>query len=334
MRIISSLVVALSLAAATPALAQRFPFERTFDVNGASTLDVSTIRGKIDVIAGDPGRIVIDGTATVRVNWNVPPNAVDLAKQVATNPPIQRDGQTIKLRPPSDPEFQRAVTVAYQVKVPPNTQVVTSSDSGETTVRSVTGPVSVRTQSGAIELAQLGVKTEVTTGSGSVTVDGAAGPLSVTTSSSAFSGHSLDGHVRVRTNSGSVDAELSGEGDVDVETGSSAIRVQGARGAVTTSSQSGHVTISGSPGRPWSAYSGSGALEIGIASDTPFNVDASTGSGSITIEGATVQGSVTKRKVAGTIGSGGPLVRVNSRSGSVKLRVSGRSVPPAAAMPH
>ena len=114
-------VIAFGAGSASPALAQRFPFERSFDVTGPSALDVSTIRGKIDVTVGEPGRIVVVGTATVRVDWNVPSNAADLARKVAANPPIQLEGQTLRLRPPSDPADQRAVTVSYQVRVPPDT---------------------------------------------------------------------------------------------------------------------------------------------------------------------------------------------------------------------
>ena len=143
-------IVALSLGTASPALAQRFPFERSFDVSGPSTLDVSTIRGKIEVTPGEPGRIVVVGTATVRVG-NVPADAVELARKVAGNPPVQRDGQTIKLRPPTDAAEQRAVTVSYQVRVPPETEVTTSSDSGATSVRGVSRSVVIRTQSGAID---------------------------------------------------------------------------------------------------------------------------------------------------------------------------------------
>jgi hypothetical protein len=313
--------VVYGLASVQPAMAQRFPFERTFDATGASTLDVSTLRGKIDVTAGDPGRIVVAGTVTVRVDWNVPANAADLAKQVAANPPIQQDAQRITLRPPSDPAAQRALTVSYQVRVPSNTRVTTTSDSGATTVREVSGTVSVRTQSGAIELGKLGADAEVTTGSGAVTIDGVAGGLTVKTTSSTISGRSLGGTVHVRTQSGSVETQLSGTGDADIETGSSAIRVSGAKAGVTASSRSGHITITGVPGRPWSADSGSGALDIGIESRAAFTVEATTGSGSVNVEGAQVQGSVTKRRVAGTVGAGGPLVRANSRSGSIHLKV-------------
>src|SRR5262245_10217834 len=157
MRRVSSVVVAVVLAAGSPAVAyaQRFSFERSFDAADPSTIDVSTLRGKIDIVAGAVGRVVVAGEATVRFRWAVPANAVELARQVASAPPIEREGATVRLRPPSDAAARRAVTVSYQVRVPPNTNVQTTSDSGATSVRGVTGTVEVRTQSGAIDLGML-----------------------------------------------------------------------------------------------------------------------------------------------------------------------------------
>jgi hypothetical protein len=314
--------IAFSVASASPALAQRFPFERSFDVTGPSALDVSTIRGKIEVTTGEPGRIVVAGMATVRVDWNVPANAADLARRVAENPPIQREGRTLKLRPPSDAAEQRAVTVSYQVRVPPETDVTTTSESGATSVRGVARAVVIRTQSGAIDVMQLKGTAAVTTGSGAVTVDDVAGALTVKTSSSGITARSIGGNVRVRTQSGRVDVALSGEGDSDIETGSSAIRLSGIRGGVIAATQSGHVSLQGVPRRDWTVTAGSGSLDIVTASAVPFSLDASAG-GSVKITGATVQGSVSKRKVVGAVAGGGPQMKVASRSGSVVLRVGG-----------
>ena len=171
------------------------PFEQSFDC-GPSALDVSTIRGKIEVTPGEPGRIVVMGTATVRVDWNVPANAADLRK-VADNPPISRrpDLQVTFSRRPAE---QRAVTVSYQVRVPAETEVATTSESGATTVRAVARAVVIRTQSGAVDVMQLGGTAAVTTGSGSVTVDGVAGALTVTTNSSSITARSVAGDLRVR----------------------------------------------------------------------------------------------------------------------------------------
>ena len=151
-----ALVAATFVAISAPAMAQRQPFERTIDVSGASTLDVSTIRGKIDVRGGAPGKIVVSGQVTVRVGWDVPADAVEIMRRVAEHPPIEVDSQAVRLRPPSDAEARRAVTVSYEVQVPPEAQVLTLSDSGATTVSGVRGAVDTTTQSGAIAVARLG----------------------------------------------------------------------------------------------------------------------------------------------------------------------------------
>ncbi|MEO8681312.1 MAG: DUF4097 family beta strand repeat-containing protein [Vicinamibacterales bacterium] len=307
-------------------MAQRLPFEQSFDVTGASILDVSTIRGKIAVRAGEPGRIVVAGTVTVRVTGNVPANAADLARHVADHPPVEHAGSTVRLRPPSDDAERRALTVSYEVRVPPDTEVRSVSESGATTIEHVSGAVSVRTQSGAIVLTDLGAMADVTSGSGAVEIDGVAGTLSVTTSSSAFTGRSLQGNLRVRTSSGAVDATLVGPGDIDVETGSSGIELRGASGALRAVSRSGRMRIQGRPARPWEVSAGSSSVYLTIDPGTPLRVDASSGS-SVKIVGASVQGAVSKRKVTGTIGESGPLVRVSSRSGSVVITVAAGVVP-------
>ncbi len=325
MRLQSLIAVVVFIAGgASPAVAQRFSFERSFDVPGQSVLDVSTMQGKIEVTAGEPGRIVVLGNATVRVDWNVPANAAELARKVADNPPIQQDGQTLRLQPPSNPTEQRAVTVSYQVRVPPGTEVTATTESGETTIRGVSRAVTVHTQSGAIAVMQIGGATVVTTGSGSVTADGITGPLSVTTASSGITARALEGDLRIRTGSGSVDAAFAGDGAADVETGSSTIRLTGIRGRVTAVTRSGRVSLQGMPRQHWIVSNGSGGIDIETDASR-LALDLNSGSGSVKVIGGAVDGSVAKRKVVGAIAGGGPLVRAASRSGSIVVRVGGSS---------
>jgi hypothetical protein len=305
----------------SPALAQRFTFERSFDLTGPSAIDVSTIQGKIEVTAGEPGRIVVVGAATVRVDWNVPGNAAELARKVADNPPIHQAGQTVRLTPPSDPTERRAVTVSYQVRVPRDTAVTATTESGETTIRGVSSAITIRTQSGAVAVMQVGGPNVVTTGSGSVTAADVTGSLSVTTNSSSVTARSLSADLRVRTRSGAVDAGFSGEGAADVETGSSAIRLNGLRGAVTAVTQSGRISLQGEPLRSWNVSNGSGSIDIVTDASASFAIDLNSGSGSVKVNGASVDGSLGKRRTIGAISGGGPLVKAASRSGSIVVRV-------------
>ena len=317
--------IALAFAAlllfTTPALAQRYQFDRSLDVSDAITLDVSTIRGKIEIAAGAPGRVVVAGAATVRIGWNVPSNAVQLAQKFAADFTIDRQGQTIRLKPPADAVHSRAMTVNYHVTVPAQSTVVSISDSGETTIDGIAGQVTVRTQSASIALKNLGGSADVTTGSGAVDIDGVRGALTVSTSSSGINARSIGGNLRVRTSSGAVAASMSGAGAIDIETGSSAIDIQDARQGLRTKTKSGRTIVRGSPGAAWDISTGSGSVEASIGSDAAFRIEAMTGSGSVNLTGATVDGTVAKRSIAGVVRGNGPLVRIDSRSGSINVNV-------------
>jgi hypothetical protein len=313
------LAAGLLLASAVPASAQRVAFERTYAVGASPTLDVSTIRGKIDVSVGDADRMTVRGTATVRLGLSLPANAYELVKRVAADPPIQQEGATLRLRPPSGADEQRAMTVAYDVLVPRGTVVKTNSDSGATTVSGITGPVSVRTQSAAINIRDLGGDADVTTGSGAVEADGMAGDLHVSTQSSRVSLRNIGAGLHVRTQSGAIEGTFRGRGNVDVGTGSSAIDLVGVNGGLTATSNSGRIRVSGLPTAPWQVTSGSGSFDLDFDSNATLNLDARSGSGSVSVDGSTLQGSTSKGSASGTVGGGGPLVRATSRSGSIRI---------------
>jgi len=322
MRVSAILALALAIGplTASDALAQRFPFERSFNVGDAPALDVMTNRGKIDVVSGARDRIVVRGIVTVRVGLALPANATELARQIADNPPVEQDGDIVRLRPPKQAAAWRSVTVSYEVEVPPAADVRTESDSGATTIRGVGGPVSVRTQSGSIDVHRLGGAATVTTGSGAVTISGVVAALNVTTSSSAISARDIQGNARVRSGSGAIDVVMSGSGAVDVETSSSAIHLRHLRGTLTALSKSGRVTVQGEPKESWSISTASGSVDLSTP-DGALMFDLTSGSGSVDVSGATVQGVVTKHSVSGATGTGGPRVRVHSRSGSIRVRV-------------
>lgn len=312
--------VILAGTSAVPAFAQRVAFERMFAVSGDAVLDVSTIRGRIDVSAGDPGRIMVRGTATVRIGLTVPVNAHSIAKALAANPPVQQEKDTVRLQPPIEEEQRRAVTMSYEVTVPQGTRVSTVSDSGAITIRDVTGAVSVRTQSSAIALRDLGGMADVTTGSGAVTAFGVAGDMKVSTGSSAIALRGLGAGLQARTQSGAIDATFRGRGDVDVETGSSAINLDGVNGALVARSSSGLVRVSGTPAAAWRVTNGSGRIELAIARRTAFAIDATSDSSTVVLEGFSLDGNRTKGTIEGKVGGGGPLVQAATRSGAIRVR--------------
>lgn len=152
--------------------AQTYTFERTF--TGATRLDASTHRGQITVTASDDGHVLVAGTITVRRQLNMPPNSGQLAGGVSDHPPVRQLGATIEVRPPDDPLVDRIVTIDYEVRVPPTATVVAVNDSGAVTVTGIEGSVSVRTQSGNIDVTlppATPVSLDASSGSGALEID-------------------------------------------------------------------------------------------------------------------------------------------------------------------
>jgi DUF4097 and DUF4098 domain-containing protein YvlB len=315
------LAAAWFAAAALPAAAQRLPFERVIDVMPGATLDVTTIRGRIDITADDARQIRISGAATVRVSagFTGPVNPLEIARRVADHPRIDVSGNVVRLRPPADSDALRAVTVSYEVRVPRDTAIMASTDSGGVTLDGVTAAVTVTTQSSAIALSRLGGKTEVKTGSGDVKVDRASGGLRVVTQSSAITLRGLSGPLEARTQSGAVSASFAGAGSADVETGSSAIQLDGLSGRLTVRTHSGRVELRGAPTADWDVSTGSSVIEAGFGPAAKFTLDATSGSSSVRVDGIPVDGFTAKERVSGTVGGGGPTVRLASRSGQIHI---------------
>jgi hypothetical protein len=309
-----------ALVCASPAAAQRFPFERGFDVSGATTLDVTTQRGKIDVVTGSANRVQISGEVSVAVGWNVPADAAAIAERIAKNPPIVQEGGVFRLRPPSNEAERRAVTISYRVTVPKTTEVMATSDSGAVAIDGVSGRTSVTTGSAAISVSAIANTTRVTTGSGAVSISRVNGTLDVTSGSGGIAILEQAGDLHAHTASGAVNAQFSGPGKATIDTSSSGVRIRGLDGALNVTTQSGRVAVEGKPSGSWTVDTGSGGIDLTIRTNGA-DIDASSGSGSVRVDGASVRGTIDKRRVTGQVGQGGPRVQIQSRSGSIVITI-------------
>lgn len=280
-----ALLFAVLISAPRPARAQDRTFERSFPVTGAAVLDATTDAGAITVRAGSGSSIEVRGRVQVRRGWNVPGNAAELASRVAAAPPLTQDGQTVRLGRIDDETTRRAVTVSYEVTVPPATTV------------------------------------EARTGSGAVRVEGVQGAVRARTGSGSIGVRALGGHADLTTGSGAIEASLDGTGDVAVKTGSGSVSLTGVVGALTASTGSGSIEVSGRPVSGWKASSASGRIAVRVPAESGFLLDARSSSGSIDVEmPLTTQGRQDRRHVQGSVRGGGPTLEVSTASGSISVR--------------
>jgi Toastrack DUF4097 len=157
------------------------------------------------------------------------------------------------------------------------------------------------------------------TGSGNISDDGVGDNAKLNTGSGGIHATGLHDSFYLNTGSGNIYAEQVGSGDVQAHTGSGSIELRDIRGALHANTGSGNIKISGSPTDPWHLQTGSGSIEFWPGS-TGFDLDASTGSGSIHSDHEmSMMGNISRHHVHARISGGGPTVRLETGSGDIRI---------------
>ena len=270
----------VAVAATCMAAVPLFAAEATFD----RTLKVS---GKVDLnVSTGSGSIHIthgaDGQIHVfgRVRSTFG-GSDEQVRQIAANPPIEQTGNIVRIGVHN--QNLHNISIDYEVQAPVDCYLKATSGSGEITDDGV------------------GDEAKLNTGSGSIRATG------------------LRGGFSVGTGSGNIYADQIGDGEVKAGTGSGSIELRNLHGGLYAHTGSGSIKAAGTPAAPWKLETGSGSIEMWSGA-AGFNIDASTGSGSIhTDREMTTQGTSNRHHISGKINGGGPLVRLSTGSGSIRI---------------
>ncbi|HEX4031824.1 MAG TPA: DUF4097 family beta strand repeat-containing protein [Terracidiphilus sp.] len=201
--------------------------------------------------------------------------------EITAHPPIQQTGNIVRIG--ERHEHRRNISIDYEIEAPADSYL------------------------------------DVATGSGSIRDDGVGSGSRLNTGSGSIHATGLKDWYSVSTGSGSIYVEGSGNGDVTASTGSGTIELHGLHGALRASTGSGSIKAEGVPQGPWHLDTGSGGVELETGG-APFTLDASTGSGGIRCDREmTGQTNTGKHRLSGRIEGGGPLVRIKTGSGSIRI---------------
>jgi hypothetical protein len=321
---VTALAVALLASTATLArdTAAEGSFDRTLKVNGAVDLTVSTGSGSIAVHTGDAATVRVSAKIRVSEGWRISDSeAREKVRKIEANPPIEQVGNTIRIGEIKDEELRHNVSISYEVITPVETRLRASSGSGSETLEGVHGPVEASTGSGGIRVLHVGGDLHATTGSGSINADGVQGSMHATTGSGGIHAIGVAGGLTGETGSGSIELEQTAAGDVDVQTGSGGITLRGVKGRLHARTGSGSISAEGVPSAEWRLHSGSGGVTLRLPADAGFELEASTGSGSVsTTHELTVVGLIGNRhELRGKSHGGGPLISASTSSGSIRV---------------
>jgi DUF4097 and DUF4098 domain-containing protein YvlB len=309
----------LTLAAAiavTPAGAStKGNFSLTLNVSGPVDLDIQSGSGNIHVHRGPSGAVQINAVIEARGS-----DAQAHIQAIESNPPIEQQGNTIKVGHLKDSVHFRDISISYEVTVPEQTSIVSRAGSGDEFIESITGPARVSAGSGNLRLSEIAQEIHADAGSGDITLTSCGGALHLQAGSGSVTATGAAHGATVSSGSGDVRVTQIGPGDDDLESGSGSIQLDGADGAVSASTGSGDVTIQGKPARPWRIRSGSGNIQSVFPKGAGFELSASSISGKIDSKlTISVSGDLSSRQLHGTINGGGALVTMSTASGDIRI---------------
>jgi Toastrack DUF4097 len=325
MRKATTLIAALALTLGVSSLplhaAATGHFERTLQVSGPVDLEVSSGSGEITVRTGANNSVSVSARIHASSgSWLFGGNEEERIRKIEQNPPIEQQGNTIRIGRIEDSELTRHISIDYELTVPAQTKLNAHTGSGAISITGVQLPLTGKTGSGGITVNNIGADTRINSGSGGLTIHGVKGSLHAETGSGSIHGDGVAGEIVATTGSGSVELEQIAPGDARVETGSGSVRLRGIKGGLRVSTGSGGIHAEGEPTHDWHLGAGSGSITLKVPAQASFNLDARTSSGTLTVNHqVTMQGAISKNHIQGKVGNGGVIMDVHTGSGNIAI---------------
>jgi hypothetical protein len=276
------LTATTALALSTVAFADS-QFDRTLNVSSQPDLYVATGSGNIHIHPGNDTQIHIVGH--VHAGWGGFGDVTGRVQRIVSNPPIQQDGNTVKIGAVTDHDLFNNITIDYDIAAPAGVALNLKSGSGD------------------IETDHLGRYLTASSGSGNILA------------------HGVRGAGDLNTGSGEIEFDQEAAGDIKARSGSGGIRIHGFNGTLIARTGSGDVEADGRLTGPANLSSGSGNIHLRLDANTHFNLEASTGSGDMRVRfpGAPQQDDHSRHHLTAPINGGGPALEVRTGSGDIEV---------------
>jgi hypothetical protein len=311
---LGSLVVILALAVLPLRAASTGHFERTLQVSGPVDLDVTSGSGNITVHTGGSGSVSVSAKIHGSTSW-FGGDVEDRIRRIEQNPPVEQQGNTIRIGHVEDRDLLRNISIDYDLTVPAQTKLSSHTGSGDQSINGVQLPLTAKTGSGNVTLDNIGGDAQISSGSGDLKINGVKGSLHASTGSGNIRAQAVAGEMNASAGSGDVELHQTAPGDVKVNTGSGNVRLYGVNGGVKASTGSGDIEVEGQAAHEWRLGAGSGNITLRLPAQASFDLDAQTNSGSLHLKRpVTTQGTISRTHIQGKVGNGG--VPVNARTGS------------------
>jgi hypothetical protein len=276
--VLVSIILAGGIASAAQADGS---FDRSLTVSGLVDLDVKTDSGGIAVRPGPSGYLRVHAILKSQHGWFESSDVESRIRQLERNPPVEQTGNRIQIGYVHR-DLLKGISMRLEIQAPADTQIRARADSGGVRVEGISGPADCHTDSGGIEIYDIGSDVRANADSGGIHLK------------------NINGSAFAHVDSGGIEAAQVA-GTIDAQADSGGIRVAQTRPA------------------PIRARADSGGVTVKLASTGGYDISAESESGHISVPEMTIRGAFSPHHVEGKVRSGGPLVSIHVDSGNVTV---------------
>lgn len=260
--------------------------EKRFTVSTSEPIDLNlrTFDGNLVIRSWDKNEVLVE----------IERRAVDDAAAAALVVNESQNGNTITIEAPSTENrrgsfFGNGPSVNFSITLPRRVALHASTGDGGIEATDLEGTIDLNSGDGRVIASHLEGQLKVHTGDGTIRIDRAAGKVD------ADSG---DGSIEI-------DGRLD---DLAVRTGDGPVRIEANTGSAMKND--------------WRITTGDGRIALRLPSDFNASIDASTGDGTVRVDGIDRPrggDESERRRVVGQLGSGGPTLHLRSGDGSIDV---------------
>ena len=274
----------------------REDFHFSYPLSSGGTVRVDNFNGSVEISGWDKNTVEIDGTKYANTEYRLKEMKIDIVPSagsitIRTIPPIDRHGNS---------------GARYTIHVPNKTILAgIVSSNGAIRVEGIEGDAHLRTSNGSVHATRLTGPLDVQTSNGTVDVSEITGDTTLHSSNGTIRADVRKGRFGASTSNGSITAHLR-EAD---------------SGPVRLSSSNGHIELTMEAAREVHATTTNSSITVRMPSSAGATLDAHTSNSSIICDfDVSVHGGMlSKHRLAGTIGNGGPMLDLGTSNGSIKL---------------
>lgn len=272
-------------------------FSYTYKLDPGGRLFLESFNGSVEIMGWDKDSVEVTGTKYAARRENMENLKIDAVSEpsylrLRAIRPVERNcncGAKFVLRVPKKITIERVET-----------------SNGAIRAESLIGPARLKTSNGSLRLWSLSGDIEATTSNGPIEVTEFSGAAILKTSNGRIRAEGIRGNFSADTSNGPIDVNIE-----ELDAGRS-LRLD-------TSNSTISLSMAKYNGNPVIAGTSNGSINVRLPAAINAEVQAKTSNGSITSDFEITTKTMSKTRLDGRLGNGGPLLDLSTSNGSIRL---------------